>query len=226
MTDLILPASATGGPIFPLVIPFNPEDLFRKVYPTRAGMTRTYDGGRVNFLKGKFEGVTRQAIARGLSRLPRFLGQTDRAYSVAEHSIWVSRWLERIAENQFATRERVAAIALLGLVHDAHEAFTGDIPSPVKELPPLFAPILTLQGWLDSEIVRTVLGGSGPFKALHPDDFDLLHAGDKLALLVEHRDLRGGRNDPRMPQDKIIPIGDPAMIERMYLDELSALAPA
>lgn len=62
-------------------------------------------------------------IGRALSRLPRFLGHTTarRTYSVAQHSCLVSDNLP-------------SEFQLEGLMHDAHEAYLGDIPSPVATL--------------------------------------------------------------------------------------------
>jgi hypothetical protein len=63
-------------------------------------------------------------IARPLSRLPRFGGHTSHPISVAEHSVVVSQILR--AWNQ------PNIVQLHGLMHDAHEAFTGDIVAPLK----------------------------------------------------------------------------------------------
>lgn len=66
-------------------------------------------------------------IARALSRLPRFSGHTEKAASVAQHSVGVSRIARCLAP---AGLELTAAME--GLMHDAHEAYTGDAPTPFK----------------------------------------------------------------------------------------------
>lgn len=58
-------------------------------------------------------------IAVGLSAQYRFAGQTGTLLTVAEHSVWCSRY----AEPEFK---------LEALLHDAVEAYIGDIPSPAK----------------------------------------------------------------------------------------------
>jgi hypothetical protein len=61
-------------------------------------------------------------IAVALARIPRWGGRTRDgmgAYSVTEHSVMVSQLCH--PEN-----------ALVGLLHDAPEAYLGDIPSPLK----------------------------------------------------------------------------------------------
>lgn len=60
-------------------------------------------------------------IAHSLSHLCRFNGHTEWHYSVAQHSFICSY----LVEPQFA---------LEGLLHDAHEAYIGDISRPVRNL--------------------------------------------------------------------------------------------
>lgn len=62
-------------------------------------------------------------IALALSRICRFAGQTFRFYSVAEHCVMVSRRVPPEA-------------ALAALLHDASEAYLGDVTRPLKALLP------------------------------------------------------------------------------------------
>lgn len=63
-------------------------------------------------------------IAHALSQINRFTGHATRPYSVAEHSLLAA---------DFARMANASASAqLAALLHDAHEAFTGDVSSPVK----------------------------------------------------------------------------------------------
>ena len=62
-------------------------------------------------------------IARGLSHICRFAGQCDRFYSVAEHSVYVSQLVPE-------------AHAFAALMHDAPEAFVGDMTKPLKSMCP------------------------------------------------------------------------------------------
>ncbi len=76
-------------------------------------------GGFMSFPFPKVEQIKIEDIARGLSQICRFGGQTRCFYSVAEHSVRVS---------EFSDRQD----ALAGLLHDAAEAYIGDLPSPIK----------------------------------------------------------------------------------------------
>ncbi len=61
-------------------------------------------------------------IAHGLSLLCRYVGQCREFYSIAEHSVYVSE----VCEDH----------ALAALLHDAAEAFIGDVSGPLKALLP------------------------------------------------------------------------------------------
>jgi hypothetical protein len=63
-------------------------------------------------------------VAHGLAHACRFAGHTSRFYSVAEHSVLVANIVHAEAPH----------IALAALWHDAHEAYMGDLPTPLKAI--------------------------------------------------------------------------------------------
>ncbi len=82
----------------------------------------TYSGKLVNVLDPAPEDISIEDIAHSLSQTNRFNGHTSFPYSVAQHSVMVSR----------VVAKEIPRLALLGLLHDAAEAYTGDIISPIK----------------------------------------------------------------------------------------------
>ena len=67
-------------------------------------------------------------IAHHLAQINRFTGACMRPYSVAEHSLLVVQIMER----ELAITSPLMLLA--GLMHDAHEAYTTDLSSPMKQV--------------------------------------------------------------------------------------------
>lgn len=85
----------------------------------------TYSGTRVDLLNPSPEAFNIADIARGLAHTARFSGHTSRFYSVGLHSINVARLVPE-------------EYKLAALMHDATEAYLGDMPTPFKALLPDF----------------------------------------------------------------------------------------
>jgi uncharacterized protein len=83
-----------------------------------------HSGATLDFLNPRASDFTLDDIAHGLSNICRYAGQCDRFYSVAEHSILVSEVTE--------------TFKLEALMHDAAEAFLGDVTRPLKQVVPEF----------------------------------------------------------------------------------------
>ena len=95
--------------------------------PPRAWQ-RMLSGRRLDLLDPSPLDVEIEDVAHGLSRVPRWNGQTkgEWAFSVAQHSVLVER-IAGLANPGLAPRWRLAA-----LLHDAPEYVIGDLISPFK----------------------------------------------------------------------------------------------
>lgn len=80
---------------------------------------QTYRGAQFWPLDPRPEEVFIEDIAHALSMACRYGGHCERFYSVAEHSVWVSYVVP-------------AEWAIVGLLHDASEAYVADIIRPIK----------------------------------------------------------------------------------------------
>jgi hypothetical protein len=101
-------------------MPFKPEPWIQ-----------THSGIAFDLVNPTVDMVRIEDIAHALARINRFTGHTSRPYSVAEHSLLVSDWLAATFPN--------SNLAFQGLMHDAAEAYVGDVSSPVKRCVPEFA---------------------------------------------------------------------------------------
>ena len=72
-------------------------------------------------------------IAHALSNVCRYGGHVREFYSVAEHSVRVAHFLaDNIVGEDAKGRETIRRLTLTGLLHDAGEAYIGDMTRPLK----------------------------------------------------------------------------------------------
>ena len=169
----------------------------------------TIDGEYFDFTDPANSRFGIETIAHGLSQICRFGGQSKVFYSVAQHSVMVSR----IVPPEFA---------FAGLLHDAAEAFIGDIPKPLKRMLPDYQVI-------EDRVEEAVFARFGLAKKLPPE----IKRADLIALCTEQRDLivrldadhhigtAIGGIEPLT--ETIVPL-DPVAAKRMFLDRFEELA--
>jgi uncharacterized protein len=125
----------------------------------------TYLGNRFFPLEPRIDDVAIEDIAHGLAYQCRFNGQTRLFYSVAQHSLIVCS----LVPNE---------LKLAALLHDAAEAYLGDMVKPLKVLLPAF-----------SEIEDNVSRIIGERFGVDLDHHPLVKQADMVALITEKRDL-------------------------------------
>jgi len=86
-------------------------------------------------------------VAVVLGRIPRFTGHTEhRAYSVAQHCV--------IGADVLLRETGDAALAAAFLLHDAHEAYVGDIATPIVDALSIY---LTVDDGRDVEVAVPIV---------------------------------------------------------------------
>jgi hypothetical protein len=166
---------------------------------------QTYTGRQFFPFDPRGEDVDIRDIAHSLSFLCRFNGHCRVFYSVAEHSLRVSRLLGD-------------DLALWGLLHDAAEAYLSDLPRPVKASLPAF---VDMEARLLREIAR-VFGLTWPMPAE-------VRWADDVLLATEARDLMepapaSWELDEQPLEGAIVPLA-PEEAERAFLERFAALVP-
>lgn len=152
-------------------------------------------GNLVDILNPQPDQISDQDIIRGLSRLPRYNGQTnlDVMWTVADHLLVCDRVASVIYPLLYRRDPHFRRAVLL---HDATEYLTGDNPSPLKSA---FASMGIRDGYnkLVARIDQAVFTKFGlPFEVLddHPYVTSIHHTEvkqvDEVALMVESIHLR------------------------------------
>jgi len=135
------------------------------------GWIPTYTGRKFEFLHPTAEMVDILDIGHALSNLCRFAGHTSKFYSVAEHSVLMSRC--------FVNRGHMH-LAKWALMHDASEAYLVDVPRPLKAHLKSYAKI-------ENRVARVIFdkfGLEGPL----PEE---VKGVDKRIVFDERRQLMG-----------------------------------
>lgn len=115
-----------------------------------------------------------EEIAHALAQINRYTGHACRPYSVAEHSLLVC---DIVANAGHGYNAQMAA-----LLHDAHEAYCGDVATPVKQV--LGA------AWLAFENTQAMLVREAfHIRTAHHAHRHAIKRADLIALATERRDL-------------------------------------
>lgn len=134
----------------------------------------TFCGSKMDLNNFDATGMTIEEIARGLGNLCRYNGQVKEFYSVAEHSVILSRYFQIQGEGLSLQRH--------ALMHDAAEAFIGDIVYHLKAMMPDFK---EMEGRILDSIYKEF--------NLQPTEEEekLLHEADRCICIDEMYHLMG-----------------------------------
>jgi 5'-nucleotidase len=157
----------------------------------------TYSGGWLDLWNPRREDLRHGDIALGLSRVCRFAGQSRWFYSVAEHSVLVARLAKKISDDRNAAR--------YALVHDASEAYIGDVSAPLKT-------VMRLEGGSPyDDVAEKLTAVILDYYGLNKDSefWEIVDRADKWAFVIEAKTLLPSKltNGYEIP-DYIMDLGD------------------
>lgn len=163
-----------------------------------------FGGTYFDFTAPETSAFTIEDIAHGLAMTCRFAGQCSRHYSVAQHSVHLSRLVPH-------------GHAYQGLMHDAAEAFVGDMAKPLKIM-------LTEYQAVEKRVEATIFARFKVATPLPPTIKD----ADLRMLVTEQRQLMANRDQwsytaGRRPFDLVIPAWSPDQAKAEFLERYSEL---
>lgn len=137
-----------------------------RIYPESSVLTRS--GRYFDLLAPRPDDISITDIAHALANLARFNGHTRHFYSVAQHSVMAADLISQTNPE----------LALEALLHDAAEAYIGDIARPLKRMLPGI-------GALEDQIMRAICDSFEVQWPLAPE----VKIADNILLAWERRDL-------------------------------------
>jgi hypothetical protein len=164
---------------------------------------QTYSGVEFYIYDPRPEDIHVQDIAHALAMQCRFNGHCRSFYSVAEHSVRVAMLL---------IDEETDAVAFWGLMHDASEAYCGDMVRPMKRGMPEFRAV---EAKLTAAICTRF--------RLDPIEPPAVKVADNRLLATERRDLMGWPPKPYRVDEGCQPLAaaitpwPPEIAEREFL---------
>lgn len=170
------------------------------------GWIQTYSGRVFEPLDPSTDQIDLEDIAHALSMTCRFNGHCRFFYSVAEHSVWVSKM---VTPDQ----------ALWGLLHDAGEAYVSDVARPIK---PFIVGFEEIEARI-MQVIQEKFGLQGVMPAaVHEADIRML-ATERSQLMVScertWEELTGFR-----PYELNLPCWSPSEAKTAFIERYASLS--
>lgn len=169
-----------------------------------SGYIQIVGGNKFYPLEPRLHEINIKHIAHALSNICRFGGHTNEFYSVAQHSVFVSK----IVTQEFKPM-------LYALLHDGSEAYLGDIVRPLKRMDHMKA-YRHAEDWLQRMVYEVFYLQPSMPQAIEREIKD----ADSRVLFTEKRDLLDpmdwGYEVEPMP-DKIVPL-PPKQAFELFMD--------
>lgn len=146
-------------------------------------------------------------ISLALSNVCRFQGHVETHLSVAEHSVNVAQMVKSITEKQVGV-QCDSNMMMAGLLHDASEAYLGDIHGPSKQMPEF--------QWyrrIEHDLQDTILARFGV--TMTDEIEELVHEADQRVFTLEWEE-RGGRLSAMQSQRAFTSLFNWLVRERLY----------
>lgn len=160
------------------------------------------NGNKFYPLEPDIELIEIHDIAISLSLMCRYIGKTQVYYSVAEHSVHVSHLVS--PKNAF-----------WGLMHDAAEAYVGDMPWPIKLYVPKFVEI-------ENQILKLIAEKYGLNWPI-PIEIKTIDSGIIVDEMLEFFNYGGPFSTKRCMTGKKIRAWTPDQAKRIFLNRFFQL---
>ena len=173
---------------------------------------QTFLGLRFEFHNPKPRMVDIRDIAHALALQCRFNGHVREFYSVAQHSVHVSDFLG----DHYGLD---ATLRLVGLLHDASEAYLGDLITPVKAMCPQFK---VLEMKVEQAVADRFGFDSDLFDSLLVKRADRVMLATEATQLLDHPPRGWDLEDVDAAPFTLAPLG-PAEAEKLFLTRFQEL---
>ena len=172
----------------------------------------TYSGRPMEPLNPQREDILIEDIAHALAMTCRWAGHCHTYYSVAEHSVRVADCVVSLGREEGLSEGELKDLEMLGLMHDATEAYVGDIPRPLKSQFRLVTP-RGVETFRQAEAhLYGVIEEALNLPEMTETYQRLVHLADNIVLSTEARDVANEeslKHEPDSPEPlrgKIFPM--------------------